>query len=72
MRGEIKTGFETLGSKKDRTAEGIRYMRGDLTKYMEGKFEKVSSELEAKFTPEFDEIKHALRAHGIVDETEQS
>lgn len=72
MRDETKTGFETLGSKEDRTAEEIRYMRGDLTKYMEWKFEKVSSELEAKFAPEFDEIKRALRAHGIMDEPEQS
>ena len=71
MRDEAKTGFETLGSKEDRTAEEIRYMRGDLTKYMEWKFEKVS-ELEAKFAPEFDEIKRALRAQGIIDEPEQS
>ena len=72
MRNEMKTGFETLGSKEDRTAEELRYMRGDLTKYMEWKFEKVSNELEAKFAPEFDEIKRALRAHGIMDEPEQS
>ena len=72
MRDETKTGFETLGSKEDRTAEEIRYLRGDLTKYMEWKFEKVSNELEAKFAPEFDEIKRALRAHGIMDEPEQS
>ncbi len=72
MSNETKTGFETLGSKEDRTAEEIRYMRGDLTKYMEWKFEKVSNELEAKFAPEFDEIKRALRAHGIMDEPEQS
>ena len=43
-----------------------------VVKYMEWKFEKVSDELEAKFAPEFDEIKRALRAHGIMDEPEQS
>jgi len=71
MGDEIKTGFETLGSKGDQTIEEIRHMRGDLTSYMDWKFEKISSELEAKFAPEFDEIKRVLMAHGMMDEPKQ-
>jgi acylphosphatase len=70
MRDEMKTGFETLGSKGDQTIDEIRHMRGDLTSYMDWKFEKISDELEAKFAPEFDEIKRVLMAHGMMDEPE--
>ncbi len=68
VKNEMKTGFETLGSKEDQTIEEIRHMRGDLTSYMDWKFEKISGELEAKFAPEFDEIKRVLMAHGMMDE----
>ncbi len=71
VKNEMKTGFETLGSKEDQTIVEIRHMRGDLTSYMDWKFEKISSELEAKFAPEFDEIKRVLMAHGMMDEPEQ-
>lgn len=71
MKEEMKTGFETLGSKEDRTAEEIEYMRGDLNSYMGWKLKKVGEELEEKFAPRFDEITRVLVAHGMMDEPEQ-
>ena len=67
MREEMRTGFETLSSKQDQTIEEIKLMRGDLKSYMDWKLERIKSELEEKFAPEFDEIKSALRAHGLID-----
>jgi len=67
MREEMRTGFETLSSKQDQTTEEIKLMRGDLKSYMDWKLERIKSELEEKFAPEFDEIKSALRAHGMID-----
>ncbi len=67
MRAEMRTGFETLSSKQDQTIEEIKLMRGDLKSYMDWKLERIKSELEEKFAPEFDEIKSVLRAHGMID-----
>lgn len=36
MKEEMKTGFEMLGSKEDRTIEEIGYVRGDLNSYLCG------------------------------------
>ena len=67
MREEMRTGFETLSSKQDQTIDEIKLMRGDLKSYMDWKLERIKSELEEKFAPEFDEIKSTLRAHGLID-----
>ncbi|RZN37738.1 MAG: hypothetical protein EF813_05530 [Methanosarcinales archaeon] len=67
MREETKTGFETLISKQDQTINEIKLTRGDLNNHIDWKLEGIKNELEEKFTPEFDEIRGLLRAHGIVD-----
>ncbi|MEA1906646.1 MAG: hypothetical protein U9N12_06805, partial [Euryarchaeota archaeon] len=66
MREEMRTGFETLISKQDQTINEIKLMRGDLNNHMDWKLERIKNELEEKFTPEFDEIRGLLRAHGMV------
>ena len=71
MKEEMKTGFETLGSKGDQTIGEIKYMRGDLNSYMDWKLKKVGEELEEKFAPRFDEIQRVLIAHGMMNEPEQ-
>ena len=66
LRGEMRTGFETLISKQDQTINEIKLTRGDLNSHIDWKLERIKNELEEKFTPEFDEIRGLLRAHGMV------
>ncbi|RZN42486.1 MAG: hypothetical protein EF813_01435 [Methanosarcinales archaeon] len=67
MRDDMRTGFETLSSKQDQTIDEIQLMRGDLQSRRGGAFEQIKNELKEEFAPEFDEIKSALRAHGLLD-----
>ncbi len=66
MREEMRTGFETLISKQDQTINEIKLTRGDLNNHIDWKLERIKNELEERFTPEFDEIRGLLRAHGLV------
>jgi len=61
MRGEMRTGFETLSSKQDQTIDEIRILRGDLKSYIEWSTEKLRSELKEEMRTEFNEIKRALK-----------
>ena len=62
----MRTGFETLISRQDQTINEIKLTRGDLNNHIDWKLERIKNELEEKFTPEFDEIRGLLRAHGMV------
>ena len=66
VREEMRTGFETLISKQDQTINEIKLTRGDLNNHIDWKLERIKNELEERFTPEFDEIRGLLRAHGLV------
>jgi len=66
MKDEMRTGFETLISKQDQTINEIKLTRGDLNNHIDWKLERIKNELEERFTPEFDEIRGLLRAHGLV------
>ncbi len=57
---EMRTGFETLGSKQDKTIDEIRALRGDLKSYIEWRTEKLRSELKEEMRTGFNELKREL------------
>ena len=65
VRGEMRTGFETLSSKQDKTTDEIRALRGDLKSYIEWRTEKLRSELKEDMRTGFNELKRELAAQEL-------
>ncbi len=65
MRGEMRTGFETLSSKQGQTIDEISALRGDLKSYIEWRTEKLKSELKEDMRTGFNELKRELAAQEL-------